>query len=109
MRSGFGGRDFEQKDAPVRVGEETDVIIEAVGAKGDGIAKKEGFVIFVPNTRKGDNVRIRITKVLNNMAFAELASQAPQKRESENREEASGGSQESDEQPVDTENFGEEQ
>jgi predicted RNA-binding protein with TRAM domain len=107
MRSGFGGGgNFEQKDAPVSVGEETDVTIEAVGAKGDGIAKKEGFVIFVPNTRKGDTVRIRITKVLANMAFAEVAGEAPAKQESSERPERRA---EPEDEPVDTEDFGEEQ
>ncbi|MBI2175840.1 TRAM domain-containing protein [Candidatus Woesearchaeota archaeon] len=114
---GFGGsRDFNEKAAPVRVGEEVDVTIEAVGAKGDGIAKKEGFVIFVPNTSTGDNVKIRITKVLSNVAFAELAGKggsSQQKKESRerSREESEGqaGSAETVEQPVDTENFGEEE
>ena len=73
---GGGSRDFNDKAAPVKVGEEVDVTIEAVGAKGDGIAKKEGFVIFVPNTSTGDNVKIRITKVLSNVAFAEVAGKA---------------------------------
>ena len=37
-------RGFRQ--APVNVGDELDVKIEAVGEKGDGIAKKEGFVLL---------------------------------------------------------------
>ena len=40
-------RGFEQRFAPVNVGDELDVKIEAVGEKGDGIAKKEGFVLFL--------------------------------------------------------------
>ena len=36
-------RNFRQISAPVNVGDELDVKIEAVGEKGDGIAKKEGF------------------------------------------------------------------
>ena len=115
---GGGGRDFNDKAAPVKVGEEVDVTIEAVGAKGDGIAKKEGFVIFVPNTSTGDNVKIRITKVLSNVAFAEVAgkaggsSQQPRKesREKSGEEaESPAGGAETVEQPVDTENFGEEE
>lgn len=114
---GGGGRDFNDKTAPVRVGEEVDVTIEAVGAKGDGIAKKEGFVIFVPNTSTGDNVRIKITKVLSNVAFAEVAgkggsSKQPRKESrEESGEEAEGqaGGSETVEQPVDTEDFGEEE
>ncbi len=118
FRGGGGGRDFDQKAAPVKVGEEVDVTIEAVGAKGDGIAKKEGFVIFVPNTSKGDNVRVRITKVLNNMAFAEVAGQggesSQQRKESRQEESGEGGEEsegvrEPEEQPVDTEDFGEEE
>jgi len=58
--------------SPVKVGEEIDVTIEAVGEKGDGIAKKNGFVIFVPGVQQGDVVKIRITKVFRKMAFAEV-------------------------------------
>ena len=46
----------------------SDVTIEAIAAKGDGIAKKEGFVIFVPGTQVGDKVRIRVTKVMRKVA-----------------------------------------
>ena len=62
--------------APVKVGEEIDVKIEAVGEKGDGIARKKGFVLFVPNSKEGDEVRIRITKVLRKVGFAEVVGQA---------------------------------
>ena len=114
-RGGFGGgssRDFDQKVAPVKVGEEVDVMIEAVGAKGDGIAKKEGFVIFVPSTSQGENVRIRITKVLSNVAFAEAigkAEGAPStfKKKESRHQESDSGEAEPVEQPVDTEDFGE--
>lgn len=58
--------------APVRVGEEIDVTIEGNGEKGDGIAKVNGFVIFVPNVSKGDTVKIKITKVLKKVGFAEV-------------------------------------
>ena len=115
---GFGGAggSFENKVAPVKVGEEVEVVVEAVGAKGDGIAKKEGFVIFVPGAKQGENVRIKITKVLNNMAFSEVvgpatgaASSAPRKNKREERQE-NGDAETLDEEsePVDTENFGEE-
>ena len=115
---GGGGRDFsDSKAAPVKVGEEVEVTIEAVGAKGDGIAKKEGFVIFVPNTSTGDTVKIRITKVLSNVAFAEVAGKGggSSQQRKESREsggdaaESSAGSVEQAEQPMDTENFGEEE
>lgn len=57
---------------PVSQGDEVDVHIEAMGEKGDGIAKKQGFVIFVPGAKIGDYVKIRITKVLAKVCFAEV-------------------------------------
>ena len=36
-----------RKVAPVTEGDELDVRIEAVGGKGDGIARTQGFVLFV--------------------------------------------------------------
>ena len=56
---------------PVQVGEEVDVRIEAVGEKGDGVARVKGFVLFVPQTKEGEQCRIRVTKVLSKLGFAE--------------------------------------
>ena len=39
---------------------------------GDGIARVKGFVLFVANTKAGDYVRIKVTKVLKNVGFAEV-------------------------------------
>ncbi|MBD3361322.1 TRAM domain-containing protein [Candidatus Woesearchaeota archaeon] len=69
---------------PVSVGDELDVTIEAVGEKGDGIAKKDGFILFVPGVKQGEKVRIKVTKVLKKVGFAEVigkpekAKKAPQ-------------------------------
>jgi len=60
--------------SPIDVGKTYDVTIEDVGKEGDGIARIEGFVIFVPNTKKGDSVRIRVTKVLRRVGFAEVVT-----------------------------------
>jgi predicted RNA-binding protein with TRAM domain len=65
--------------APVNVGDELDVKIEAVGEKGDGIAKKDGFVLFVPNVKEGDEVRIRVTRVLRKVGFAEVVGSSTRK------------------------------
>ena len=110
---------FSERAAPVNVGDEIDVKIEAVGEKGDGIAKKEGFVLFVPNTKEGQEVKIRVTKVLQKVGFAEVVGEAeasPQQETTENTQaEASpkpGKEQEptAEEQKVeDTEDFGEEE
>lgn len=63
-------------DVPVKEGDEIDVKIEAIGEKGDGIAKKDGFVIFIPGVSEGESVRIRVGKVLRKMAFGEKIGEA---------------------------------
>ncbi len=63
------------KAPPVQVGDEIEVEIESVGEKGDGLAKKDGFVLFVPDAKQGDRVRVRITRVLQRVGFAEIISQ----------------------------------
>ncbi|MBN2567213.1 TRAM domain-containing protein [Candidatus Woesearchaeota archaeon] len=92
--------------APVKVGEELDVKIEAVGEKGDGIAKKGGFVLFVPGTKEGDEVRIRVTKVLRKVGFAEVVGtggSAPAEKASEPAEDEA----EDYDDTQDSEDFGE--
>ena len=62
-------RDDFESTAPVEVGEEYDVEIEDVAKKGDGIARVEGFVIFVPETKVGDQVKISIDRVMRRFAI----------------------------------------
>jgi predicted RNA-binding protein with TRAM domain len=64
-----------EQTAPVKAGETYEVTIDSVGGKGDGVAKIKGFVVFVPNVKKGDNVKIRITKVLPKVGFSEVVGQ----------------------------------
>jgi translation initiation factor 2 subunit 2 len=61
----------EKPKAPVVVGEVYRLTIEDVGRRGDGVAKKEGFVIFVTGaTQRGTTVNAKVTKVLGNNAYA---------------------------------------
>jgi predicted RNA-binding protein with TRAM domain len=62
-----------ESSAPVKEGETYDVKIEDTAREGDGIARIEGFVIFVPNTKVGDEVKIKVTKVMRRFAIAEVA------------------------------------
>jgi predicted RNA-binding protein with TRAM domain len=39
---------------------------------GDGIAKIQGFVIFVKNGKVGDKVKVKVTSVGNRFAIAEI-------------------------------------
>ena len=72
FREGFRGGGPRQSFAPVKVGEEVEVTIEGVGEKGDGIAKINRFVIFVPGAKQGETVKVRITKVFRKVGFAEV-------------------------------------
>ena len=67
---------FNEGYTPVKVGDELSVKIEAVGDKGDGICRKDGFVLVVPGTKKGDKVKIRVTKVLKSVGFADVIGKA---------------------------------
>jgi predicted RNA-binding protein with TRAM domain len=87
----YGNRGDRGPRKPVNVGDELEVTIEAVGEKGDGIAKKEGFVLFIPNTKQGDRVKIRVTKVLRKVGFAEVVGDSEsveQAEETANEEKA---------------------
>jgi predicted RNA-binding protein with TRAM domain len=59
---------------PVKVGDEVEVKVEAVASKGDGIAKKDGFVIFVKVAKEGDTIKVKITDVKARFAIGELIS-----------------------------------
>ncbi len=56
----------------MKINDEHIVEIEKVTNLGAGIAKVEGFVIFIDNTCPKDKVKIRITKVNKNFANAEV-------------------------------------
>ena len=56
----------------MKINDEYIVEIEKVTNLGAGIAKVEGFVIFIDNTCPKDKVKIRITKVNKSFANAEV-------------------------------------
>jgi predicted RNA-binding protein with TRAM domain len=70
---GFGGpRNFAPK--PVKAGEEYDVEITEISRRGDGIAKIQGFIIFVAGAKAGQKLKVKITNVSNRYATAEIVS-----------------------------------
>ncbi len=65
--SGGGGfRSFKPK--PVEVGKEYDVTISEISRRGDGIAKIDGFVIFVAGAKQGWQGKVKVTQVANRFA-----------------------------------------
>ena len=57
---------------PVEVDKEYEAEIEDVSRRGDGIARIQGFVIFVPNTNRGEQVKFKVTRVGHRFAIGEL-------------------------------------
>jgi translation initiation factor 2 subunit 2 len=53
----------------IEAGKTYDLVIQDVGKKGDGIARKGEFVIYVPGTAKGTQVKVKIEKVSGTVAF----------------------------------------
>lgn len=85
-RGGFGRRErggFIPK--PVEVGKEYEVDIQEVSQRGEGIARIQGLVIFVPNAKQGEHVKIKVTKISRRFAEAEVVGEAAV--ESEEKEE----------------------
>lgn len=63
----------EEFDKPVSEGETVELEIEDLGSKGDGIARVEGFVVFVPGGEVGESYDVEITSVGRKFAFGEIA------------------------------------
>ncbi len=77
QQEGYKGRRFPStyfRAKPVKVGEEIDVTISEVSRRGDGMTRVQGYVIFVPNTKQGDSVKIRITQIRPNYAIGSVVS-----------------------------------
>jgi predicted RNA-binding protein with TRAM domain len=63
---------YDSINKPVEVGKEYEAEIEDLSRRGDGIAKIQGFIIFVPNTKKGEHVKFQVTRVGNRFATGKL-------------------------------------
>lgn len=73
MSYGFGNsRPRFNVKKPVELDEEYEADIEDISRRGDGIAKIEGFIIFVANTKRGEHVKFKVTRVGSRFAIGEL-------------------------------------
>jgi predicted RNA-binding protein with TRAM domain len=87
-RGGFrGGREGGFIPKPVEVGKEYDVEIQELSRRGEGIARIQGLVIFVPNAKQGDHVKIRITRISRRFAEAEVVGTGEAEGEGQEKEE----------------------
>jgi predicted RNA-binding protein with TRAM domain len=89
---GFGG------PKPVESGKEYDVEIAEISRQGDGIARVQGFVIFVKGGRVGQKAKVRITNVGARFATAEVASGASTEEASQKKADVAPSTPE-DEKP----------
>ncbi|MDW8048456.1 MAG: TRAM domain-containing protein [Nitrososphaerota archaeon] len=67
------GRPFTPK--PVEMGKEYDVEVKEISQRGDGIARIQGLVIFIPNAKPGDHHKIKITRISRRFAEAEIVDE----------------------------------
>lgn len=56
----------------MKAGDKFTVDINSVGMDGEGVARVEGFVVFVPKTLLGEQAVVEITQVKKSFAFAKV-------------------------------------
>src|SRR5271154_4273648 len=91
-RPSSGGFGSSFKPKPVEVGKEYDVTISDTSRRGEGIAKIDGFVIFVAGAKQGQSARIKVTRVTDRFATGEVVTGAGAGAESTS--ESAGSSEE---------------
>jgi predicted RNA-binding protein with TRAM domain len=75
--SGTASRSFNRGSPapkPVEVGKEYEVDITEISRQGDGIARVQGFVVFIKNGKAGQKVRAKVEQVGNRFATATVVS-----------------------------------
>ena len=60
--------------AVLEVGREYEVEITKISRQGDGVARVQGFVVFVKNGKVGEKVKVRVEQVGNRYATATMTS-----------------------------------
>ena len=73
-RGRFGRSRRQPLPKPVEVGEEYDVDIQELSRRGEGIARIKGLVTFIPNTKPGDHLKVRITRIGRRYAEARVVA-----------------------------------
>ena len=78
----YENRGYAQDIAkPVEVGKEYNVEIQETSRRGEGITRIKGLVTFIPNTKPGYRVRIRITRISRRFAEAEVLREVEAKED----------------------------
>ncbi len=56
----------------LKAGDTHDLLIQDIGDKGDGVAKIDKYIIYVPGVSKGEQVKVRIENVSGTRGFARV-------------------------------------
>lgn len=59
------------QSVPVKENQELEVMIDDIGSRGDGVARIQSYLIFVPNSKVGERLKVRIIRVGGKFAVAE--------------------------------------
>ncbi|WP_137283259.1 TRAM domain-containing protein [Halorussus salinisoli] len=78
----------DRETAPIESGERYSVEIEDLGSEGDGIARIESFVVFVPDTELGERVDIEIEEVGGSHATASVVDEEEDEQRSDERRDS---------------------
>lgn len=62
-----------QEVKALQEGETYELVIEDVGKRGDGLARRGNMIIYVPGTVKGSRVKVFVEKVDGKIAFGKIA------------------------------------
>ena len=87
----FGGGNFGPK--PVEVGKEYDVEVTELSRRGDGVAKVQGFVIFVQGAKVGQKVKIKVDRVGPRFASASVVGAGSESGAAASSESSEGGAE----------------
>lgn len=68
--SGDGRFNRGSPTKPVEAGKEYEVDVTEISRQGDGIARVQGFVVFVKNAKVGQKVKVRVTQVGSRFGIA---------------------------------------
>lgn len=63
---GYGG----SVSKPVEVGMEYEVDVTEISRRGDGVARIQGFVVFIENGKIGNKVKVKVNQVGDRFAKA---------------------------------------
>jgi predicted RNA-binding protein with TRAM domain len=88
---GFGGGRPSMGPKPVEVGKEYDVEVTELSRRGDGVAKVQGFVIFVQGAKVGQKVKIKVDRVGPRFASASVVGGSSGASTSQESSESSAG------------------